>query len=78
MGFSNSVVNFFNETSVDYRQIALQLHSERKDRAKVALELPPVPKNNTPPEMSKESTSVHLTTKVYLSNASTDIIVTKF
>ena len=65
-GFSYAVVNFLNETSVDYRQIATQLYSERRDRAKIALELPPVPKDNSMPELSKE-TSAHLTTKVFLS-----------
>ena len=65
-GFSYAVVNFLNETSVDYRQIASQLYSERRDRAKVALELPPVPRDNSMPELSRE-TSTHFTTKVFIS-----------
>lgn len=63
-GFSYAVVNFLNEMSVDYRQIASQLYSERKDRAKIALELPPVPKDNPIPELSRDN-SIDPTTKVF-------------
>lgn len=65
MIFTNAVVSFLNDTSIDYRQIASQLHSERKERAKIVLELPPASEITAPPELISASMLDHYTTKVF-------------
>ena len=63
--FTNIIIKGLNETSSDYRQIASQLHHERKERAKIILERPPPPKVKSLPDLSRAS-SVGITKVSFL------------